>query len=143
MELWLTEDLILKGQPMLMPLCSLARNPDGSLRRPTAYEINATEVHNLLIAAVVTLALIFVLAGVQYMRNRRGMGFVFGLMGLLLMAIHPSRTISTDTGDCGGFQAIASWLVTGILGAFLLIQLCVLRRSGTDDRWHRADYGDY
>jgi surface polysaccharide O-acyltransferase-like enzyme len=39
-----------------MILCSLARNPDGTLVRPTAYEINHAQVTDALYASAAVLA---------------------------------------------------------------------------------------
>ena len=126
---------------MDMLLCSLARNPDGTLVRPTAYEINSETVVRLLLAAAAVAAAALLLAFVQ--RNRPGghRAFVCWMVGVPVLIVHPIWTVSTDSGDCGALQVLASWAVLGIQLAVVAAQIVVMlwRRDSAADR---MDYDD-
>ena len=126
---------------MGMLLCSLARNPDGTLVRPTAYEINHETVVGLFIAAAAVAAVALLLAFVQ--RNRPGghRAYVCWMVGVPFLIIHPIWTMGTDTGDCGALQVLASWAVLGIQLAAVAAQIVVVlwRRDSAADR---MDYDD-
>jgi hypothetical protein len=125
-----------------MLLCSLARNPDGTLVRPTAYEINHEQVMNALYASVAVLAvgLLFVIAS----HRRPATGATAWCLGiaLFLMAIHPLWTVPTDGGDCGDLQADCSWLVLGLQGALVGLQLVLRLWRWDRDNPDRVDYDD-
>ena len=78
---------------MVNLLCSLARNPDGSLVRPTTYEINAAVSNQLALAALGLLVILLLVGIMDYrIRSRRSM-LVLSAVGIFLMALHlPGRS---------------------------------------------------
>jgi hypothetical protein len=125
---------------MLMPLCSLARNPDGTLVRPTAYEINAAMSQQLALAAGAVLLVAVVFAAAQWRHPSVRRAIVCVIVGALAMAIHPLWTVETNGGDCGAMQVLCSWLVLGLEVALIGLQLMFrVWRSDTGNP-ERTDY---
>jgi len=126
---------------MLMPLCSLARNSDGSFVRPTAYEINEAQAEALTLAAGAVLIVGLVIAFVRLRRHWSRPAAWLAVAGMGLMALHPLWTVSTTGGDCGILQVEASWVVLGLLAVIAagqLLLLCWRRRDTAEDE----DYDD-
>jgi len=129
---------------VITPLCSLARNPDGSFVQPTAYEINDAISSKLAFAALGLAMVGFVLAIIHHRLRRRKSGLGLALAGAAIMLLHPRWTVSTSGGDCGLLRVECSWLVLFLLGGFLGIHLVLLvwpakERDGPD----RLDYDDH
>jgi hypothetical protein len=128
---------------MLSPLCSLARNPDGTFVRPTAYEINAAISNKLALAALGLFAIGLFVAFVTYRVRLRRTGLVLAAGGALLMALHPAWMVSMSGGDCGALRQDCSWIVLGLMGAFVGINLVLLACPTPDrDIPNRLDYDD-
>jgi len=128
---------------MVNLLCSLARNPDGSLVRPTTYEINAAVSNQLALAALGLLVILLLVGIMDYrIRSRRSM-LVLSAVGIFFMALHPAWTVSMSGGDCGELRQDSSWLVLGLMCTFLAVSLVLLlwpdRRR---DDPERQDYDD-
>lgn len=125
-----------------MILCSLARNPDGTLVRPTAYEINHEQVMEALFASLAVLAVGLVFAIAFRRRPAAGASAVCIGIAVLLMAVHPLWTVSTDDGDCGALQADCSWFVLGLQGALVGLQVVLRLWRWDTSNPDRADYDD-
>jgi len=129
---------------MLNPLCSLARNPDGSLVRPTPYEINSAYSAGLALAAGAVLLLGVVLAIVHLRRSSSPLTIGCVAISGLSMALHPLWTVDTRSGDCGSMQVLFSFIVLGIVTTAVSVQLILflLARGG---RWTAEcrDYDDH
>jgi hypothetical protein len=134
--------LIGKSADMVLPLCSLRPNPDGSFR-PNPYEINAAISHKLALTALGLLVIVLIVGILDYrIRSRESILVVSGL-GLILMALHPAWTVSMSGGDCGQLRQDCSWLVLGLMGIFLAISLVLFLWPGSDrDDPDRQDYDD-
>ena len=126
---------------MLIPLCSLARNPDGSVVHPTPYEINGPMSENLALTAVGVLAIVVVMAVVVFRVRARGAGIALAALGTVIMLLHPAWTVSMYDGDCGIMRVFCSWLVLSLFVSFLAIQLIVLAWPAKN-LLQRIDYDD-
>ena len=126
-----------------MILCSPARNPDGTLVRPTVYEINHAIVVQLILAAAAVGAVVLLLALVQRRRPSGRRAFGVAGVGILFMLMHPLWTVSTIGGDCGELQVLCSWAVLGVELVLVGVQLVLLVwRPGAADP-DRIDYDDH
>ena len=126
---------------MVWPLCSIARNPDGSFVRPTPYEVNGAETLVLTLAAVGVLVVILRLAWARRWRPASPAVAWLAGAGVVLMALHPLWTVSTIGGDCGELQVDASWVVLGLLAGIVAAQLVLLvsgRREVAEYKLHSA-----
>jgi protein-S-isoprenylcysteine O-methyltransferase Ste14 len=126
---------------MLLPLCSPARNPDGSLVRPTIFEINAAESERLAIVAGAVVAFSVLLALTQQKRASAKLAVGLVILGALLTSLHPLWTVDTRSGDCGELQVLASWVVAGVQVVLVGAQL-VLLLWRWDTTTERVDYDE-
>jgi hypothetical protein len=63
------------------------------------------------------------------------------LIGVALMVFHPIWTVSTRSGDCGTMRYLFSFVVAGLIGLFVIVQVLLLL-GRRDDSAMRADYED-
>jgi len=128
---------------MVSPLCSLARNPDGTFIRPTPYEINAAISNQLALAALGLFAIGLFVAILTYRVRSRRTGLALAIGGALLMTVHPAWMVSMSSGDCGALRQDSSWLVLGLMGALVGANLILLAWPSSDrDLPNRLDYDD-
>jgi uncharacterized membrane protein YedE/YeeE len=125
-----------------MLLCSPARNPDGSFVQPSIYAINEAQSERLAVFTLAILTVGIILAIAQSRRSfARPSKWCAGI-GAALMALHPLWTVPTNGGDCGILQVEFSWIVLGLQGVLVGLQLVFLlwRRDAANQ--NREDYAD-
>lgn len=124
-------------------LYSPARNPDGSLVRPTEFEVNDSISTKLALAALALVVVGSLLALLQYRARRRRSGLLLAVVSAAIILLHPRWTVSDRGGDGGELRVDASWIVLGVLGTFLGIQIELLIWTLKErDGPNRLDYDD-
>jgi hypothetical protein len=105
----------------------------------TAQNIQAS--NQLALVAAGLLALSISLAIAKYVSRGNLSSIAFSLIGVALMVFHPIWTVSTRSGDCGTMRYLFSFVVAGLIGLFVIVQVLLLL-GRRDDSAMRADYED-
>jgi hypothetical protein len=122
------------GLRLMLPLCAVGAPRLSACSGVTMFLTTDRNFATAYVLLSATLAMAALLAAMRV--RRRGLGLA-ALLPLGLLVLHPLWTVGAS-GDCGRTMALGAWVMAGLFGAMLGLELWLARRRPEAGRTRAA-----